>query len=50
VIVAGRTEFSTPLVLGSLRALIPAAIAALSPIVLTHLEDQTYCANCTETY
>jgi hypothetical protein len=41
VIVAGRTEFSTPLALGSLRALIPAVIAALSPIVLTHMEDQT---------
>jgi hypothetical protein len=35
----GRILFglSKPLVLGSLRALIPAAIAALSPIVLTHL-------------
>jgi protein-S-isoprenylcysteine O-methyltransferase Ste14 len=32
---------STPLLLGSLWALIPAAIAALSLVVRTHLEDKT---------
>jgi protein-S-isoprenylcysteine O-methyltransferase Ste14 len=41
---------STPLVLGSLWALILAAIAALSPIVRSIWETKRHSANCTETY